>query len=155
MRSLRQYGWEGKYKVAHHGGRNSRLDEMQAAIMVAKLPHLDHWNARRRAIAERYVEEIVHPGLICPRGFGTDNVAHLFVVRCEARDRLRAHLDTLGIGTDVHYPIPDHRQVAISKLWSGGLPVTDQLANEILTLPCFPELTEDEVTHIIRAVNAW
>lgn len=155
VRSLRQYGWEGKYRVARSGGRNSRLDAMQAAILGAKLPHLDSWNKRRRDIAQRYANEIVHPGVKCPSGFGEDHVAHLFVVRCEGRDNLRAHLESNGIGADIHYPVPDHRQAAIRDMWPAELVVTERLAREILTLPCFPEMTEDEVAHVISAINAW
>jgi dTDP-3-amino-2,3,6-trideoxy-4-keto-D-glucose/dTDP-3-amino-3,4,6-trideoxy-alpha-D-glucose/dTDP-2,6-dideoxy-D-kanosamine transaminase len=155
IRALRQYGWEQKYRVAVRGGRNSRLDEMQAAILNVKLPHLDDWNRRRRTIAQRYANEIIHPRVQCPRYFGEDHAAHLFVVCCDDRDGLRHHLETQGVSTDIHYPIPDHRQTAIHDMLSAKLAVTERLAEEILTLPCFPEMTEDEVAHVISAVNGW
>jgi len=88
LRELRQYGWDKKYQVSRTGGRNSRLDDLQAALLLAKLPHLDRWNDERRAIARRYANEIGHPRVECPRISVSDNVAHLFVVRCEDRDGL-------------------------------------------------------------------
>jgi dTDP-3-amino-2,3,6-trideoxy-4-keto-D-glucose/dTDP-3-amino-3,4,6-trideoxy-alpha-D-glucose/dTDP-2,6-dideoxy-D-kanosamine transaminase len=155
LRSLRQYGWDKKYQVSRVGGRNSRLDELQAALLLAKLPHLDRWNEDRRAIARKYSERIRHPRIKCPRDFGTDNVAHLFVVRCEDRDGLRRHLEARGIGTDVHYPIPDHRQPAYATSITGELPETERLAGEIVTIPCFAEMEEEEVSQVIDAVNSW
>ena len=154
VRSLRQYGWEDKYRVTRRQGRNSRLDEIQAAVLHAKLPYLDDWNSRRREIARRYTREISHPGVKCPTGFGDDHVAHLYVIRCENRDGLRGHLESEGIATEIHYPIPDHHQPAFD-FNSSGLPVTERLADEVLTLPCFPEMTEDEIIRVIRAINAW
>src|SRR6201990_3311417 len=85
IRELRQYGWDRKYRVSRTGGRNSRLDELQAALLLAKLPHLDRWNEDRRRIARRLSNAIRHPRIKCPQDFGTDNVAHLFVLRCEDR----------------------------------------------------------------------
>ena len=154
VRSLRQYGWDGKYRITRRHGRNSRLDEIQAAVLRAKLPYLDDWNSRRRDIARRYTNEISHPRVKCPTGFGDDHVAHLYVIRCENRAALRRHLESEGIVTDIHYPIPDHHQPAFD-FNSTGLPVTERLADEVLTLPCFPEITEDEIIRVIRAVNAW
>jgi len=154
IRTLRQYGWDRKYHVARRHGRNSRLDEIQAAVLTAKLPSLDDWNSLRRRIAQRYTDEISHPRVRCPTGFGDDHVAHLYVVRCEDREALRRHLDSEGIATDIHYPVPDHCQPAFD-FHSARLPTTERLAGEVLTLPCFPEMAEDEITHVIRAVNAW
>ena len=102
LRELRQYGWDKKYQVSRRGGRNSRLDEMQAAMLRAKLPYLDRWNEDRRQLANRYSREIQNPRVVVPSGFGPDNVAHLFVVRCEDRDGFRRHLDARGIASDVH-----------------------------------------------------
>jgi dTDP-3-amino-2,3,6-trideoxy-4-keto-D-glucose/dTDP-3-amino-3,4,6-trideoxy-alpha-D-glucose/dTDP-2,6-dideoxy-D-kanosamine transaminase len=154
VRSLRQYGWDAKYRITRRHGRNSRLDEIQAAVLHAKLPYLDDWNSHRRDIARRYTSEISHPGVKCPTGFGDDHVAHLYVIRCENRDGLRRHLESAGIATEIHYPIPDHHQPAFH-FSSTSLPVTERLADEVLTLPCFPEMTDDEITGVIRAVNAW
>jgi aminotransferase EvaB len=155
LRELRQYGWDKKYQVSRTGGRNSRLDELQAALLLAKLPHLDRWNEDRRALARRYSNEIRHRRIECPRDFGADNVAHLFVVRCEDRDGLRRHLEVQGISSDIHYPIPDHRQPAYSASRAGALPETERLVKEILTIPCFPEMDEEEISRVIKAVNSW
>jgi aminotransferase EvaB len=155
IRELRQYGWDKKYQVSRTNGRNSRLDELQAALLLAKLPHLDRWNDERRAIARRYSNEIRHRGIECPQDFGADNVAHLFVVRCEDRDGLRRHLEAHEVASDIHYPIPDHRQPAYSVPNGGELPETERLAKEILTIPCFPEMEEEEIRRVINAVNSW
>jgi aminotransferase EvaB len=155
LRALRQYGWGKKYQVSRAGGRNSRLDELQAALLLAKLPHLDRWNEDRRAIARRLSDEIRHPRIKCPEDFGTDNVAHLFVLRCEDRDGLQRHLEARGVSTDIHYPIPDHQQPAYSASSSSELPETDRLAKEIITIPCFPEMEEEEISQVIDAINSW
>lgn len=153
LRELRQYGWDSKYRVARRGGRNSRLDEMQAALLRIKLPHLDRWNDERRSLAQRYAREMGNSRVRCAADFGADNVAHLFVVCCEDRDGFRRHLDASGVSSDVHYPIPDHLQPG----YGGGaaLPVTERLAGQIVTLPCFAELEEDEIQQVIAAVNSW
>jgi dTDP-3-amino-2,3,6-trideoxy-4-keto-D-glucose/dTDP-3-amino-3,4,6-trideoxy-alpha-D-glucose/dTDP-2,6-dideoxy-D-kanosamine transaminase len=155
LRELRQYGWDEKYHVTRSGGRNSRLDELQAALLLAKLPHLDRWNEERRAIARRLSDEIRHPRVKCPRDFGTDNVAHLFVLRCDDRSGFQRHLEARGIGSDIHYPIPDHRQPAYATRNSSELPETDRLAKEIITIPCFPEMEDLEISQVIDAVNSW
>lgn len=156
VRQLRQYGWSTKYTNALAGGRNSRLDELQARFLLAMLPLLDGWNARRRAIARRYVEGIRHPGIRLPASVGDDYVAHLFVVRAKDRDALAAHLRAAGIQTDVHYPIPDHRQPCFAGRHDGlGLPGAEREAREVLTLPCFPELEAAEVDAVIAACNAF
>jgi len=156
-RALRQYGWGDKYQVLRPHGRNSRLDEIQAAFLRAKLPCLDSWNRRRRAIADRYRAGFQHPRLRCPPPGGEADAVHLFVVRCEDRDGLRAHLHRQGIGSAVHYPVPDHRQPGWQAACAdvGPLPVTEQLATEILSLPCYPELDDREVQAVIDAVNGW
>jgi dTDP-3-amino-2,3,6-trideoxy-4-keto-D-glucose/dTDP-3-amino-3,4,6-trideoxy-alpha-D-glucose/dTDP-2,6-dideoxy-D-kanosamine transaminase len=155
LRELRQYGWDKKYQVSRSRGRNSRLDELQAALLLAKLPHLDQWNSDRRALARRYSTEIRHPRVECPDDFGADNVAHLFVVRCPDRDGLRRHLEAREISSDIHYPIPDHRQPAYAASNPAQLPETERLAREILTIPCFPEMDEEEVGRVVEAVNSW
>jgi dTDP-4-amino-4,6-dideoxygalactose transaminase len=153
IRALRQYGWGTKYTVVRPGGRNSRLDEMQAAVLRVKLPHLDAWNARRRAIAARYSDEIAHAAVTCPPTGGEDYVAHLYVVAADDRDGLRTHLLASGIATDIHYPVPDHHQPAF--ITHAHLPSTESAAGRILTLPCFPEMTENEVSRVVTAVNGW
>jgi len=155
LRELRQYGWDKKYQVSRAGGRNSRLDELQAAFLLAKLPHLDRWNEARREIARRYSEEIRNPRVKFPRDFGADNVAHLFVVRCEDRDGFRQHLEAHGIASDIHYPIPDHQQPAHADPNVAGLQETELLTREIVTIPCFGEMEEEEISRVIDAVNGW
>jgi dTDP-4-amino-4,6-dideoxygalactose transaminase len=155
LRELRQYGWDRKYRVSRAGGCNSRLDELQAALLQAKLPQLDRWNEERRGIARRFSQEIDNPRVRCPADFGSDNVAHLFVVRCEDRDGLRQHLDACGISSDVHYPIPDHRQPAYPAPGGDRLTMTERLAGEIVTIPCFTEMEEEEIGRVIAAVNGW
>ncbi|HEV7879911.1 DegT/DnrJ/EryC1/StrS family aminotransferase [Bradyrhizobium sp.] len=155
VRMLRQYGWSKKYQVSRAGGRNSRLDELQAALLLAKLPHLDRWNEDRRTIARRYSNGIKHARVKCPQDFGADNAVHLFVIRCEDRDGLRRHLEAHGIDSDIHYPIPDHRQPAYTGCSFAELPETERLAGEIVTLPCFSEMEEEEISGVIDAVNAW
>ncbi|MEU9830617.1 DegT/DnrJ/EryC1/StrS family aminotransferase [Streptosporangium sp. NPDC048047] len=156
VRLLRQYGWQERYRAGVPGGRNSRLDEMQAAVLRARLPFLDGWNDRRREIAARYSREIRHPRLRCPAVCGEEFVAHLYVVACEDREALRAHLAAASIGADVHYPVPEHLQPVREGL--GGrpaLPVTEELAGAVLTLPCHPGLSDEEVTRVISRVNSW
>lgn len=155
LRELRQYGWDKKYQVSRPGGRNSRLDEVQAALLLTKLPYLDRWNADRRKIASRYSEEIKNSRVKFPQDFGSDNVAHLFVVRSEDRDGFMRHLAASGINSDVHYPIPDHRQPAYATPDAEALTETERLADEIVTLPCFNEMEDQEVSQVIAAVNRW
>lgn len=150
LRRLRQYGWSQKYRCAMPGGRNSRLDELQAAVLRVKLPHLGEWNARRRGVARAYSAALRRAPVGVPMDFGDDYVAHLYVIRAPRRDELRAALAARGIFTEVHYPAPDHWQEASRAPVS--LPVTEQLSREVLTLPCFPEMTEAEVELVSRAV---
>lgn len=153
---LRQYGWTSKYKVELAGARNSRLDEMQAAILSVFLPDLDIANERRRAIATHYSQAIRHPDVQVPATHGDDYVAHLYVIRTARRDALRAHLQACDIGTDVHYPIPDYRQPVFGDRFANiHLPNTECLSDEILTLPCYPEMTNMQVEQVIDAVNRW
>lgn len=155
LRQLRQYGWGQKYCATVAGGRNSRLDELQAAVLRVKLPHLDAWNQRRRTIAQTYAAQIQHPALRLP-AFGNDSVTHLYVVRTTHRDALREHLENQGIASDIHYPIPDYRQPALQGRFSDlFLPQTEAAVAEVLTLPCFPEMTDHEITLISNAINLW
>jgi aminotransferase EvaB len=156
VRSLRQYGWTAKYRVEVPGARNSRLDEIQAAVLSAFLPHLDGANRRRREIAARYSTLIRHPNIVVPEERGADYVAHLYVVRSERRDALREYLRELEIASDIHYPIPDYRQPVFGEHFADiHLEATECLANEILTLPCYPEMSDEEVDRVIAVVNGW
>jgi len=153
---LRQYGWTAKYQVEFAGARNSRLDEMQAAILSEFLPQLDGWNMRRREIATKYSKHITHPDVHVPEQGGAEYVAHLYVVRSAHRDSLRTHLRSLDIASDVHYPIPDYRQPVFGERFAHvRLANTERLAGEILTLPCYPEMTDIQLEQVIAAVNAW
>jgi dTDP-4-amino-4,6-dideoxygalactose transaminase len=152
---LRQYGWTKKYHV-ELPGRNSRLDELQAAVLSEFLPLLKSWNARRRHIASLYSTHISCPSLVLPPVGAEDYVAHLYVVRSTDREALRTHLNSLGIASDVHYPTPDHRQPVFGKRFQDiSLPNTECLASEVLTLPCYPEMTDRDVQRVIDAVNSW
>ena len=156
MQMLRQYGWQSKYEIALGGGRNSRLDELQAAILRVKLPYLDKWNQRRYEISRLYVAGICHPLVTLPRIEMGSFVGHLFVLRSPLRNELREHLKQNQIMSEVHYPIPDHRQPIFSSLFTDlSLPVTERVCGEILTLPCFPEMSDTDVQRVIDAVNCW
>lgn len=156
LKMLRQYGWQSKYEITLAGGRNSRLDELQAALLRVKLPHLDKWNARRFEISKRYVDGIHHPMVAMPHILKGEFVGHLFVVRSRQRDGLREHLKQNGIMSEVHYPVPDYRQPAFAGMFPGiQLPSTECVCEEILTLPCFPEMSDVEVETVIKAVNGW
>ena len=156
VRLLRQYGWTKKYRVEIPGARNSRLDEMQAAILSAFLPYLDETNARRREIAMRYSEKIHHSNIVVPKVGGSDYVAHLYVMRSQQRNALRDHLRSNNVESEVHYPIPDYRQPIFEGRFSEiYLKNTERLANEVLTLPCYPEISDEAVENVISAVNNW
>jgi len=156
LRSLRIYGWGAKYHCTMQGGMNSRMDELQAAVLRTKLPHLDRWNRRRREIAVRYKNEIRHPA-IAPSPFIDDgsDIAHLYVVRVRLRESLRDHLKGAGVATDIHYPIADHRQPGPGILPPEGLARTDRACYEVLSLPCYPELNDAEVDVVVAACNRW
>ena len=157
MRQLRQYGWRSKYQAQRPYGRNSRLDELQAAILRVKLPHLDGWNDRRRWIMRQYRSAIGAAGRIADVS-GLDHVAHLCVVRTSHRDELRNYLASNRVSTDIHYPIPDHRQAALAGIMAHrevSLPHTETASAEILTLPCFPEMTDQEITQVCSALGKF
>jgi dTDP-4-amino-4,6-dideoxygalactose transaminase len=153
--ALRNYGSEVKYDHPMRG-INSRLDEMQAAILRVKLRHLDADSARRRAIAAIYREGIDHPGILLPAVASEEaHVWHLFVVRCAWRDELQRHLHALGIQTQVHYPVPPHHQAAYPELAHLRLPVTEQLHDEVLSLPMSPVLSDAQVAQVVAACRAF
>lgn len=160
IRLLRNYGWaEGKRYYSAVKGVNSRLDELQAAILRVKLRYLETWNARRRAIAARYAEALADlPDLMLPREQPwAYHVYHLYVVRTPRRDALQQHLQAHGVGTQVHYPVPVHLQEAYQDLGyrPGALPETERAAREILSLPLYPELTDAQVDHVCASVRAF
>ncbi len=153
---LRQYGWSSKYEVILGHARNSRLDEMQAAILCEFLPLLDGWNARRREIATLYKKLITNSALQLPEFDGEEYVGHLYVIQTKNPADLRAHLKANQIASEVHYPIPDYKQPVFHDEFSSiRLINTDQLANSILTLPCYPEMSDEQVHVVAGAVNSW
>ena len=152
--ALRQYGWETKYRVTVPSGRNSRLDELQAAVLRARLPYLDKDNERRRRIVARYAESLSSSAGRFVMRPDERYVAHLAVALVERREEVRALLSARGIGTDIHYPIPDHRQPVWGRRHADvRLPVTEDAADRILTLPCFPELTDEEVDRVCDTLD--
>jgi len=155
VRALRNYGSERKY---HHAfrGVNSRLDELQAALLRVKLKYLDEDNAWRRRLAQRYREGIRHPQIECPNVLHEErHVWHLFVVRCARRDALQQHLQRQGIQSQVHYPLPAHRQPAYADLHGIRLPLTERLHDEVLSLPIGPTLREDAVERVVEACQTF
>jgi dTDP-4-amino-4,6-dideoxygalactose transaminase len=156
-RLLREYGWRQRY-VSEIGGWNTRLDELQAAILRIKLRALDADNARRRHLAALYDELLTASPVTTPleMPYG-QHVYHLYVVRCAKRDELQVFLKERSIGTLIHYPVPIHLQPAYrGRLGDvGSLPETERAAREILSLPMFPELTEAEVRQVAEAIQAF
>lgn len=157
VRALGNYGSDYKY---HHiyQGNNSRLDELQAAFLSAKLPHLDRMNAERRRIAARYLGEISNPALVLPYVMdGVEPVWHIFAVRCQERDRLAEYLGENGISTNKHYPIPMHLQGAYADLNipEGALPIAEEISRTQLSLPMYYGMTEEEISYVIEKLNAF
>jgi dTDP-4-amino-4,6-dideoxygalactose transaminase len=158
LRALREYGWRGQRYVSEHSGVNSRLDELQAAVLRVKLTALAADNARRRAIAARYDAglaglPIAPPGRD-PRG---EHVFHQYVVRAARRDDLRARLQDSGIGTNIHYPVPIHMQPAYrGRVATGpsGMAQTELAASEIFSLPMYPQLAEPQIDRVIAALRS-
>ena len=179
IRALGNYG-SSRHYVFDYQGRNSRMDEIQAAILLAKLPDLDANNQRRREIAARYEREVSNDLVIIPLSDLTggqapcevpviDSVYHIFPVFCARRDELQQYLLDNGVGTEIHYPIPPHRQRCYAKgaqnrlselselsEWSSlSLPITEQIHAQELSIPCNQALTDDEVTRIIDLLNSF
>lgn len=155
--AIRQYGWKQRY-VSDLVGVNSRLDEVQAAILRVKLKHLDAQNARRRAIAAQYDAALAGTGLTPPlRRAEAEHVFHLYVLRHTDRDAIMARLKAQGIGTGIHYPVPVHAQPAYAgrvALGPAGCAETAQAAREVFSLPMYPELTDAQVARVCEAIRA-
>lgn len=155
VRTLGNYGSHEK-GLNDLQGVNSRLDDLQAAVLNVKLPRLDADNARRREAARFYLDHIMHPDVILPERLSTDeHVWHLFVVRCSRRDQLREDLRQAGIETMIHYPVPPHRQQAYSNMRDLNLPVTEQIHREVLSLPLSPVMDASQLGKVADAVNGW
>jgi dTDP-3-amino-3,4,6-trideoxy-alpha-D-glucose transaminase len=155
LRRLRQYGWERKYYSSETGGINSRLDELQSAILRVKLRYLPAWNARRQQIAGMYDDLLADTSLQLPYvPAGMEHVYHLYVVAHPQRDALQQTLREQGIGSDIHYPLPAHLQPIYRGIAApGNLPVTERMATQILSLPNYPELTDDEVQQVAHMLR--
>lgn len=155
IRALANYGSSKKY-VFEYTGRNSRLDEIQAAILDVKLRYLDQDVALRQSVAQRYCAEITNPKIIVPSiSDWKAHAFHLFPVRCAERDRLQQYLSEQGIQTIIHYPIPPHKQECYRQMNHLSLPVTEQIHNEELSLPISPVMSEEEISAVINAVNKF
>ncbi len=157
VRALSNYGSDYKY---HHiyQGNNSRLDELQAAFLSTKLPHLDRMNADRQRTAERYLNGIRHPAVILPKVMlGNTHVWHIFGIRCKRRDELEQYLRQHGIGTNKHYPIPIHLQECYRELGlsRGALPIAEEISDTELDLPMYYGMTEEEIQYVIDTVNRF
>ncbi len=161
VKLLRQYGWRVRYE-SESSGVNTRLDELQAAILRVKLKHLDDWNAARRERAAIYTEILPNKRVLAPAEMSyAEHVFHLYVVQCDeaqgaSRDYLAAYLKERGIGTAVHYPTPVHLQPAYQHVApAGSLPVSEKLAHEILSLPLYPELALADVRTVADAIREF
>lgn len=157
VRALGNYGSDYKY---HHiyKGNNSRLDEIQAAFLAAKLPHLERMNAQRRQIAQRYLEGIRNPEIILP--YVREDVVpvwHIFGIRCDRRVELEKFLNDAGIGTNKHYPIPMHLQECYRELGfrQGDFPIAEEISTTELSLPMYYGMTEEQIQYVIGKVNEF
>lgn len=157
VRLLRQYGWKERY-ISEIGGRNSRLDEIHAAILRVRLRYLEKDNDRRQRIAEMYDSSLADAGLLLPRKRSdASHIFHQYVIRLEQRDALQAHLRNDGIGSLIHYPMPVHMQPAYAAQQPkrSTLPETEKIASQILSLPMFPQLGDDEVRRVCASILAF
>ena len=157
IRTIANYGSDYKYHNIYKGN-NSRLDEIQAAFLSAKLKHLDRMNEERRRVADRYLSGIKNDKLVLPYiAEGCVPVWHIFAVRCDMRDDLEKYLNDRGIGTNKHYPIPIHRQVCYSDLGipEGALPIAESISATELSLPLYYGMTDEDVDYVIDAINTF
>lgn len=155
IRALANYGSIKKY-VFKYVGRNSRLDEIQAAVLDVKLRHLDEDNAVRKQNARYYIEHIKHPDIILPKVENWDrHVFHIFPVRTSRRDELQKYLAENGIQTNIHYPIPPHKQECYREWNSMSFPITEKIHREELSLPMSPVISVEELAQIVNTLNAW
>ena len=154
IKRLRNGGQTSRY---HHeeAGANSRLDELQAAILRARLSFLPRWTDRRRAIAARYRGAIANPAIVVPPECDAGHVYHLFPVLCPGRDALQAHLKAQGVETLIHYPIPITRQPALTSAVPADCPVADRVCREVVSLPMYPSLTDAEADVVTAAISSF
>jgi dTDP-3-amino-2,3,6-trideoxy-4-keto-D-glucose/dTDP-3-amino-3,4,6-trideoxy-alpha-D-glucose/dTDP-2,6-dideoxy-D-kanosamine transaminase len=156
VRQLAQYGWKRKYVSARPWGRNSRLDELQAAILNVRLPHLNRWNEQRRDIVRRYAEASADTRLSWVSRPFPDNACHLAVARHPERDRIREWFQHRGVSTAIHYPLLDTEQPALKQVaWKADeLAQSSAAQEEIFTLPCFPQMTSAEIDHVCSILKS-
>lgn len=155
VRTIANYGSQEKY-VNRYKGVNSRLDEIQAAVLSVKLKHLDADNEERRKIAERYCNRIDNPLISLPQtGNHEEHVFHVFPIFCKEREKLQRHLFDNGVETLIHYPIPPHKQEAMQEFKTLYLPITERIHKEELSLPCHPAMSNDDIEKVIEAVNSF
>jgi len=156
VRQLAQYGWKGRYLATLPLGRNSRMDEIQAAVLQVRLRRLRGLNERRREVGRAYVDAVAGGPLRLIGADDPENVWHLAVLECDDRSRVQAHLAARQVSTAVHYPVPDHRQPGLeAEVPAMGVPVAEGACTRILTLPCFPTLTDGEVLQVIDALRSY
>lgn len=155
IRALANYGSHKKYENIYQG-LNSRLDEIQAAVLDVKLKYLDSDNAKRKEIAQYYLQNIKNPLISLPQTYSENShVWHLFVVRVKDRARFQSYLNDNGIQTIIHYPIPPHKQECYNELNYLSFPITEQIHNEIISLPISPVMSDDEVRKVVEVVNSY
>ena len=154
IRSLANYGSTRKYEFSFKG-KNSRMDEIQAAVLNVKLPYLDKENQRRKQIAKAYLEGINNPQTTLIKDNDRDNVYHIFPILSPSRDRLQQYLKDNGIETMIHYPIPPHQQEAYKEWNEQHYPITEFIHQQELSLPCNPTMTDEEVYQIIDSINMY
>ena len=152
---LRNYGQKSRYEH-EEVGMNSRLDELQAAVLRVKLKHLDAWNLKRKNISSYYSDNIRNPAIIKPNCFqGRESVYHIYPLRCQERDAFKTWLECGGVGTLIHYPTPVHLQTTYASSGSYSLPRTENHANTVLSLPIYPELSSEDAAKICDRVNQF
>lgn len=154
IRSLANYGSTRKYEFTFKG-RNSRIDEVQAAVLNVKLPYLDGENQRRKHIAKTYYDNINNPQITLTEDKDRDNVYHIFPIFCPTRNRLQQYLRQNGIGTMIHYPISPHQQQAYKEWNDRHYPITELIHQQELSLPCNPTMTDEEVYQVVEHINKY
>ena len=156
IRAIANYGSNQKY-INIYKGLNSRLDEIQAAVLDVKLKYIDEDNQRRKELAKKYIQELGNEQIIFPEypSDEAEHVWHLFVVRSDKRDQLQQYLSDNSIQTLIHYPIPPHKQQAYKELEHLSFPITEQIHKEVISLPISPVIGDEDVQKIIKVVNAF
>jgi dTDP-4-amino-4,6-dideoxygalactose transaminase len=154
--AIRNYGSQAKY-FNKYRGVNSRLDELQAALLLVKLKYLDSENSQRRIIAEKYIKYICNPLLCVPKTpkDGFSHIWHLFVIMTDNREEFIKHLTNCGISSVIHYPIPPHKQEALSEFSNLSLPIAEEIHQKVLSLPIYPGMSVEDIKRVIKACNSY